>query len=77
MGSSMAYGEYALQAWPWPSKASRQRIMVEGAQPILLVGNTNDPATPFCDGSVGSSTVGWVASGEMEVLFSHCLWDGF
>lgn len=47
MGSSMAYGEYALQAWPWPSKASRQRIMVEGAQPILLVGNTNDPATPF------------------------------
>lgn len=47
MGSSMAYGEYALQEWPWPSTAKREKVKIEGAQPILLVGNTGDPATPY------------------------------
>ena len=43
----MAYGEYALQEWPWPSAAKREKVKIEGAQPILLVGNTGDPATPY------------------------------
>ncbi|MFR2393330.1 MAG: alpha/beta hydrolase [Varibaculum cambriense] len=47
MGSSMAYGEYALAAWPWQSTAKREKVKIVGAQPILLVGNTNDPATPY------------------------------
>ncbi|WP_160115348.1 alpha/beta hydrolase [Varibaculum vaginae] len=47
MGSSMAYGEYALQEWPWPSTAKREKVKIEGIQPILLVGNTGDPATPY------------------------------
>ena len=47
MGSSMAYGEYALAAWPWVSSAKREKVKIAGAQPILLVGNTNDPATPY------------------------------
>ncbi|WP_083378391.1 alpha/beta hydrolase [Varibaculum massiliense] len=47
MGSSMAYGEYALQEWPWPSAAKREKVKIEGAQPILLLGNTGDPATPY------------------------------
>lgn len=47
MGSSMAYGEYALAAWPWESTAKREKVKIVGAQPILLVGNTDDPATPY------------------------------
>ena len=47
MGSSMAYGEYALAAWPWESTAKREKVKIVGAQPILLVGNTHDPATPY------------------------------
>ncbi len=47
MGSSMAYGEYALAAWPWKSTAKREKVKIEGVQPILLVGNSNDPATPY------------------------------
>ena len=47
MGSSMAYGEYALAAWLWPATAKREKVKIEGVQPILLVGNTGDPATPY------------------------------
>ncbi|MFL0564320.1 alpha/beta hydrolase [Microbacterium sp. 179-I 1D1 NHS] len=34
-------------AWPYPPTGSRDEIHAEGAAPILVIGTTNDPATPF------------------------------
>ncbi|MDJ1114882.1 alpha/beta hydrolase [Microbacterium dauci] len=35
------------ESWPYPPSGTRDRITAEGADPILLVGTTNDPATPY------------------------------
>jgi pimeloyl-ACP methyl ester carboxylesterase len=34
-------------AWPFPPTGVREPIAAEGAAPILVVGTTNDPATPY------------------------------
>lgn len=34
-------------AWPYPPTGSRNEIHAEGAAPILVIGTTNDPATPY------------------------------
>lgn len=33
--------------WPYPPTGTRGEIHAEGADPILVVGTTNDPATPY------------------------------
>lgn len=46
------WSQYAnLQCAYWPVKAKRDQgaITVQGAPPILLVGGTNDPATPYAE----------------------------
>lgn len=35
------------ETWPYPPTGVRQRITADGAAPILVVGTTNDPATPY------------------------------
>lgn len=35
------------QVWPYPPTGVRERITAEGAAPIVVVGTTNDPATPY------------------------------
>lgn len=35
------------EAWPLPASGARHRIRAEGAPPILIVGTTGDPATPY------------------------------
>ena len=35
------------ETWPYPPTGERKRITAEGAGPILVVGTTNDPATPY------------------------------
>ena len=34
-------------SWPYPPTGTRERITAEGADPIVLIGTTNDPATPY------------------------------
>ena len=34
-------------AWPYPPSGTRGEIAAEGAPPILVIGTTNDPATPY------------------------------
>ncbi|MRG60460.1 alpha/beta fold hydrolase [Agromyces sp. CFH 90414] len=41
------FGSPGCTGWPAPSKADRQPIHAEGAAPILVVGTTGDPATPY------------------------------
>lgn len=35
------------ESWPFPPSGTREPITADGADPILLVGTTNDPATPY------------------------------
>ncbi|MFJ6678769.1 alpha/beta hydrolase [Microbacterium sp. NPDC091382] len=34
-------------AWPYPPTGTRDEIHADGAAPILVIGTTNDPATPY------------------------------
>ncbi|MEV7543079.1 alpha/beta hydrolase [Streptomyces sp. NPDC089915] len=45
-GPSMAKGLLACTEWPVRGTADKPQVAAEGAAPILVVGNTGDPATP-------------------------------
>jgi pimeloyl-ACP methyl ester carboxylesterase len=52
IGPYLSYGDWvhidiACQAWPAPSVVTPHPIVAEGAAPILVLGTTNDPATPY------------------------------
>lgn len=40
-------GVDVCESWPYPPTGVRERITAEGAAPIVVVGTTNDPATPY------------------------------
>ena len=46
-GPAMSYGGTLCEAWPFP--ATRQRVAIDaaGSSDILVLGTTNDPATPY------------------------------
>ncbi|WP_439591937.1 alpha/beta hydrolase [Microbacterium sp.] len=41
------FGPDSCSVWPYPATGVREPIAAEGAAPILVVGTTNDPATPY------------------------------
>lgn len=41
------FGPDACEVWPYPPTGVREPITAEGAPPIVVVGTTNDPATPY------------------------------
>jgi len=46
MGRAMAYSP-SCSGWPFPSTRDHEPIAAAGSAPILVVGTTNDPATPY------------------------------
>lgn len=46
-GQFLAYGEIACDVWPVDATGVRRPLAAEGAAPILVVGTTRDPATPY------------------------------
>ncbi len=46
-GPSLAYGTLLCDGWPVPGEARHPEVSAPGAPPVLLVGNTGDPATPY------------------------------
>ncbi|WP_288785420.1 alpha/beta hydrolase [uncultured Microbacterium sp.] len=40
-------GVDVCEVWPYPPTGVRERIAADGAAPIVVVGTTNDPATPY------------------------------
>ncbi|AYY11717.1 alpha/beta hydrolase [Actinobacteria bacterium YIM 96077] len=46
-GQFMAWGDLACDEWPVESDYDRTQISGTGADPILVLGTTGDPATPF------------------------------
>jgi pimeloyl-ACP methyl ester carboxylesterase len=52
VGPYVSYGDWvhidiACQNWPHPSVVTPHPITADGADPILVLGTTNDPATPY------------------------------
>lgn len=47
IGPYFGYGDLGCITWPYASSAERAPISAEGAAPIVVVGTTNDPATPY------------------------------
>ena len=47
IGPYMAYGDIGCASWPYRSTVQRGPITAAGSAPILVVGTTNDPATPY------------------------------
>ncbi|GAA1449536.1 alpha/beta hydrolase [Leifsonia poae] len=47
IGPYMAYGDIGCGNWPYKTTYKRGPIAAEGSAPILVVGTTNDPATPY------------------------------
>lgn len=46
-GPLLAWGEAACAVWPAPATRTVGPVPAAGAPPILVVGTTNDPATPY------------------------------
>ncbi|MGO3885726.1 MAG: alpha/beta hydrolase [Mycetocola sp.] len=47
IGPYMTYGDLGCEPWPIATHAEREPITAEGAAPILVIGTSNDPATPY------------------------------
>jgi hypothetical protein len=47
VGPYWTYGDIGCSVWPYPSRAEPGPITAAGSNPILVVGTTNDPATPY------------------------------
>ena len=47
IGAYMSYGDISCANWPHTVTGEREQINAAGAAPILVVGTTNDPATPY------------------------------
>jgi pimeloyl-ACP methyl ester carboxylesterase len=46
-GPWMSYGGTTCAAWPFPPSRDREPITAAGSADILVIGTTNDPATPY------------------------------
>jgi hypothetical protein len=46
-GPALAWGEAECAVWPAPPTRSVGPVSATGAPPILVIGTTNDPATPY------------------------------
>ncbi|GLI26173.1 alpha/beta hydrolase [Agromyces rhizosphaerae] len=47
LGTYFGYGDLSCAGWPAPPVESDEIVTAAGAPPILVVGTTNDPATPY------------------------------
>jgi pimeloyl-ACP methyl ester carboxylesterase len=47
IGRYMSYGDIGCASWPDAFQGERGEIHAEGSAPILVIGTTNDPATPY------------------------------
>ncbi len=46
-GAQMGYGDTQCDHWPFQTSRERAQIHAKGSSDILVVGTTNDPATPY------------------------------
>jgi pimeloyl-ACP methyl ester carboxylesterase len=41
------YGDLVCQNWPFPPRLTKGPVSGEGANPVVVIGTTGDPATPY------------------------------
>lgn len=56
-GPQMSWGGTGCPNWPVPAKRDREPIVAKGSADILVVGTTNDPATPYSWAQTVASTL--------------------
>ncbi len=56
-GPQMSWGGTGCPNWPVPAKRDRAPIVAKGSADILVVGTTNDPATPYSWAQTVASTL--------------------
>ncbi len=47
LGDFIGWGAVPCKVWPLPGVVPAQKLTAQGAAPILVVGTTEDPATPY------------------------------
>ncbi|GAA2043684.1 alpha/beta hydrolase [Agromyces tropicus] len=47
IGPYFGYGDIGCAQWPYAARAERAAITADGANPIMVIGTTGDPATPY------------------------------
>jgi pimeloyl-ACP methyl ester carboxylesterase len=47
LGASLGWGALGCAEWPVPAVVPREKLAAKGAAPILVIGTTGDPATPY------------------------------
>lgn len=46
-GKLLGYSGLSCKFWPYPASGTSEKITAQGAAPILVIGTTGDPATPY------------------------------
>lgn len=78
-GPSEAWGTLSCAYWPIPAQEKVGPLTAPGAPPMIVVGSTNDPATPYAwaqalTGQLGSAVlVTRVGAGHTGYFFSNCV----
>ncbi|URN15112.1 MULTISPECIES: alpha/beta hydrolase [Streptomyces] len=57
-GELLAWGMLGCSQWPVPGRSDRPDVSAPGAPPILVVGTTGDPATPYEGAAAMASALG-------------------
>jgi pimeloyl-ACP methyl ester carboxylesterase len=48
-GEFWGYGEKTCDVWPYPQVGEPHRVSAPGAAPMIVIGTTGDPATPYAE----------------------------
>ena len=81
IGRFQGYGDLACATWPVPSVAERTPVSAPGAAPILVVGTTGDPATPYrwaeslAEQLESGHLITYVGEGHTAATTSSCVAD--
>ncbi len=66
-GPELAWGNLPCNGWPAPATDAPHPIKAEGSGPIVLIGTTNDPATPYA----------WAVSTSRQLANAYLIrWKG-
>lgn len=68
LGASFGYGGVFCEDWPYPPVEQDLDLSAEGAPPIVVIGTTQDPATPYAwsQGLAGTLSSGVLVTFEGE-----------
>ncbi|MBL3700021.1 alpha/beta hydrolase [Leucobacter luti] len=81
IGRFQGYGDISCAAWPVPGPEERAAVTGSGADPILVVGTTGDPATPYpwavslAEQLESGVLVTYVGEGHTATTTSDCVAD--